>query len=67
VVQRYPVGHDERGVEADAELPMRDASLRWSPVRADRKLRVPDLAMVPMWSMTVLAAHPMPLSATVIV
>ena len=46
---------------------MSDASWRWSPVRADRNSLVPDLAMVPMWSMTSWRLIPMPLSATVIV
>jgi hypothetical protein len=43
------------------------ASFRWSPVRAWKNSRVPDLAMVPMFSMTSARLIPIPLSATVIV
>ena len=46
---------------------MRVASLRWSPVSAWKNSRVPDLAMVPMCSITSARLMPMPLSATVIV
>ena len=46
---------------------MRVASFRWSPVRAWKNSRVPDLAMVPMCSITSARLIPIPLSATVIV
>ncbi len=43
------------------------ASLRWSPVSAWKNSRVPDLAMVPMLSITSWRLMPMPLSAMVMV
>src|ERR1700722_8593218 len=46
---------------------MRVASLRWSPVSAYRNSRVPDLAMIPIFSMTSCRLMPIPLSAMVIV
>ena len=65
--ERHPIGHDEGRVEADAELADELRVLRAVGRQALKNSRVPDLAMVPMWSMTSWRDRPMPLSETVIV
>ena len=65
--QRHAVGDDEGRIEADAELPDQLRVLRAVDVSRWKNSRVPDLAIVPIWSMTSCRDMPMPLSDTVIV
>ena len=66
--ERHPVGDDEGRIEADAELADQVRVLgAWSPASCWKNSRVPDLAMVPMCSITSWRDMPMPLSEMVIV